>query len=104
LLLTTVKEPRRQSSAAPGSTASDTPTLGVAFGEIFARWQSVLGLAVMIGCQALSNYALLGWGPTFFERVHGWPRSQTGLALGTIALVRRSRGPQAHSHPEPVRR
>jgi uncharacterized protein with PQ loop repeat len=26
------------------------------------------------------------------------------LALGTIALVRRSRGPQAHSHPEPVRR
>ena len=52
-----------------------------------ARWQSVFGLAVMIGCQALSNYALLGWGPTFFERVHGWPRSQTGLVLGTIVLV-----------------
>ena len=82
LILTTVKEPRRQSSAASGSTASDAPTLGAAFGEIFARWQSVLGLAVMIGCQALSNYALLGWGPTFFERVHHWPRSQTGLALG----------------------
>jgi MFS family permease len=87
LILTTVKEPRRHSGASPGSPASESPTLGAAFREIFARWQSVVGLAVMIGCQALSNYALLGWGPTFFERVHGWPRSQTGLALGTIALV-----------------
>ena len=79
LVLATVKEPPRQ-------TTSGTPSLGAALREILGRWQSVLGLAVMIGCQALSNYALLGWGPTFFERVHAWPRSQTGIVLGTIAL------------------
>jgi MFS family permease len=94
LVLATVKEPLRRSSAAMiadaaagGNAVDAAPTLGAAFREISLRWQSVLGLAVMIGCQALSNYALLGWGPTFFERVHGWPRSQTGLALGSIALV-----------------
>jgi MFS family permease len=88
LILATVKEPPRQSGTQVGSDAAvETPSLGAALREIFARWQSVLGLAVMIGCQALSNYALLGWAPTFFDRVHGWPRSQTGLALGTIALV-----------------
>ena len=40
----------------------------------------------MIGCQALCNYTLLGWGPAFFERVHGWPRSQIGLTLGLITI------------------
>jgi len=82
LVLATVKEPRRHADA-----LATTPSISAAFREIFARWQSTLGLAVMIGCQALSNYALLGWGPTFFERVHHWPRSQTGLALGSIALI-----------------
>jgi MFS family permease len=89
LILATVKEPPRHSGTQPSATgaAIAAPSVGVAVREILTRWQSVLGLAVMIGCQALSNYALLGWGPTFFDRVHGWPRSQTGLALGTIALV-----------------
>jgi MFS family permease len=84
LVLATVKEPPRQTT---DRSSSATPPLGAALREILARWQAVLGLAVMIGCQALSNYALLGWGPTFFERVHGWPRSQTGLVLGTITLA-----------------
>ncbi|HVY63596.1 MAG TPA: MFS transporter [Gammaproteobacteria bacterium] len=91
LILATVKEPARRSGPATSATGAplgdETPTVRVAFMEILVRWRSVLGLAVMIGCQALSNYALLAWGPTFFERVHGWPRSQTGLALGTIALA-----------------
>jgi MFS family permease len=87
LILATVKEPPRQSSARAVDATGVAPSLGAALREIFTRWQSVLGLAVMIGCQALSNYALLGWAPTFFDRVHGWPRSQTGFALGTIALV-----------------
>ena len=86
VLLWTVKEPPRRSSASSlGATTTPLP-LGEALKEIFSRWQSVLGLALMIGSQALSNYALLGWGPTFFERVHGWQRSQTGLVLGTLVL------------------
>jgi nitrate/nitrite transporter NarK len=40
----------------------------------------------MIACQALSNYALLGWAPVFFERVHAWPRNQTGIVLGLAVI------------------
>lgn len=86
LVLATVREPPRRSGTTGG--VADTPLpLGTALREILSRWQSVLGLALMIGSQALSNYALLGWGPTFFERVHGWTRSETGLVLGVITLV-----------------
>jgi MFS family permease len=87
VVLATVKEPPRR-LASRGTDAPTTPVpLRAATREILSRWQSVFGLAVMIGCQALSNYALLGWGPTFFERVHGWPRSRTGLVLGSIVLI-----------------
>lgn len=86
LVLWTVKEPaRRQGGSAELASLSQVP-LGEAFGQIFTRWQPLFGLALMIGCQALSNYALLGWGPAFFERVHGWPRNEIGLTLGIIVL------------------
>ena len=47
------------------------------------RWRSALGLSVDHRCQATCNYVLLGWGPTFFERLHHWPKDRTGLVLGT---------------------
>jgi MFS family permease len=34
----------------------------------------------------MCNYALLYWGPTFFERVHQWPRDRTGVVLGLTTL------------------
>ncbi len=83
--LTTVREPPRHAVARPDAAGAPLP-FGAALREILTRWQSTLGLALMIGCQALSNYALLGWGPAFFERVHGWPRSRAGLVLGLITL------------------
>ncbi len=42
--------------------------------QAMQKWQSVFGIALMIGSQALCNYTLLSWGPSYFERVHGWPR------------------------------
>jgi hypothetical protein len=86
LLLATVKEPPRR-SASVNPVANESVPLREALVEIAARWRSLIGLAVTIGCQALSNYALLGWGPSFFERLHAWPRSQIGLVLGTLAIV-----------------
>ncbi|MBX5460091.1 MAG: MFS transporter [Steroidobacteraceae bacterium] len=84
LLLLTVKEPARR--AVRALDARQGLPFRVASKEILARWQSVLGIALMIGCQAMSNYALLAWSPAFFERVHEWPRNQTGLVLGLITL------------------
>ena len=86
LLLLTVKEPpRRNVIRQAGATHSALP-LRMAIHEVLKRWQSALGIAFMIGCQALSNYALLQWAPTFFDRVYQWPRSKSGLVLGIIVL------------------
>jgi MFS family permease len=40
-----------------------------------------------MACQAMSNYAFGAWTPTFFERLHHWPRSQSGLALGLMTMI-----------------
>ncbi len=86
LLVLTVKEPARRSLLRNAEGKGVPMKLSVALRQVLARWQSVLGIALMIGSQALCNYTLLGWGPAFFERVHGWPRSQIGLTLGLITL------------------
>jgi MFS family permease len=86
ILLATVKEPVRRSTRADQRSGQRVP-LGEAVTEMAARWQSLAGMAVVIGSQALSNYALLSWGPAFFERLHHWPRSDIGLTLGSLAIV-----------------
>lgn len=90
VLLLSVKEPPRRTPPGARALVSGGPASVVPISETLAfvasRWQSVIGIGLMIGCQAMSNYALLGWGPTFFERVHSWPKSQSGLVLGLITL------------------
>jgi MFS family permease len=87
LLLFTVREPVRR------ALLLNTGGVGVPLGleellvQIRLRWRSVAGIAVMISCQATCNYALLAWGPTFFGRVHHWPKDRTGLVLGLITLA-----------------
>jgi MFS family permease len=54
--------------------------------QLRLRWRTTVGLALLISCQATCNYALLGWSPTFFERIHHWPKSQIGLVLGLTTL------------------
>jgi MFS family permease len=87
LFVFTVKEPARRSLLRNEAGKSVPIKLGVALRQAMQKWQSVFGIALMIGCQALCNYTLLSWGPAFFERVHGWPRNQIGLTLGLITLT-----------------
>jgi MFS family permease len=86
LLVFTLKEPVRRSLLKNAQGMSETVPLGIALTQVLARWQSVFGIALMIGSQALCNYTLLSWGPAFFERVHAWPRNKIGLTLGLITL------------------
>jgi len=87
LLLMTVREPARRALLIGASgVAAPLGALQV-LEQIRARWRSVAGIAVMISCQATCNYALLAWGPSFFERLHHWPKDRTGLVLGTTTLV-----------------
>jgi MFS family permease len=86
LLLLTVREPRRQTALLDASGAIASLDFRALMRQLRLRWRTTLGLALLIGCQATCNYVLLGWGPTFFDRMHHWPKSQVGLVLGLTTL------------------
>jgi MFS family permease len=86
LLVLTLREPTRRALLLSSSGAAAAFGLGQVFAHIRLRWRAVVGIAAMISCQATCNYALLGWGPTFFERMHHWPKDRTGLVLGLTTL------------------
>jgi MFS family permease len=86
LLLLTIREPPRRSVLRDNTGAVARLDFTALVEQLRARWRTIVGLALIIGCQATCNYALLGWGPTFFERMHHWPKSRTGLVLGLTTL------------------
>ncbi len=86
LLLLTVREPPRRAALLDSSGAVARLSLPAVLQQLRQRWRSTLGLSLIMGCQATCNYALLGWGPTFFDRIHHWPKSRTGLVLGVTTL------------------
>jgi MFS family permease len=86
LLLLTVREPPRQSALRDNSGAVASLDFRALAEQLRLRWRTTVGLALIIGCQATCNYALLGWAPTFFDRIHHWPKSRIGLVLGLITL------------------
>jgi MFS family permease len=87
LLLLTVREPPRQSVLLDKSGAAASLDFRSLVEQLRLRWRTTVGLALIIGCQATCNYALLGWAPTFFERIHHWEKSRIGLVLGLTTLV-----------------
>jgi MFS family permease len=87
LLLLTVREPPRQSVLLDNSGAVASLDFRALVEQLRLRWRTTVGLALIIGCQATCNYALLGWAPTFFDRIHHWPKSRTGLVLGLTTLT-----------------
>ena len=86
LLVLTLREPLRRALLV--NTDGTVMRLGLAesLAQIRLRWRSTAGLALVVSCQATCNYALLGWGPEFFSRLHQWPKGQTGLVLGLTTL------------------
>jgi MFS family permease len=86
LLMLTVREPPRQSMLLDSSGAVASLDFRALVDQLRLRWRTIVGLALIIGSQATCNYALLGWAPTFFDRIHHWPRSRTGLVLGLTTL------------------
>jgi MFS family permease len=86
LLLFTVREPARRALLLDASGGAARLSLGELLAQVGGRWRSAVGLSIMISCQATCNYALLGWGPEFFGRLHHWPKDRTGLVLGLTTL------------------
>jgi MFS family permease len=83
-LLFTIKEPLRKDLL---SGRSSHLTLREVIDQVRVRWQSIAGICFALAFQAMSNYALQSWLPTYFVRVHGWQAKQAGLTLGIISLV-----------------
>jgi MFS family permease len=86
LLLATVREPRRHAALVDAEGVALRLGALETLGLIRARGRSTAGIALMIACQATCNYALLAWGPAFFDRVHHWPKDRIGLVLGLTTL------------------
>ena len=86
LLLATIREPRRHATLVDAEGVALRLGALETLGLIRARWRSTTGIALMIACQATCNYALLSWGPAFFDRVHRWPKDRIGLTLGLTTL------------------
>jgi MFS family permease len=86
-LLFTVREPARQALLTDSAGVAAPLGLAAAFKQIRRRGRSTVGLALIISCQATCNYALLFWSPTFFERMHHWPKDRAGLVLGVTTLA-----------------
>jgi MFS family permease len=81
LLMLTVKEPPRT-----GIIKHEIPLKEV-YAYIKANWQTFLFQNLGFGFIALTNYAKTAWSPTFFDRVHGWEASKTGIIYGLIVTV-----------------
>ena len=86
-LLFTVREPLRRTLQPPPGVVRLQAGMANAILQLRARWQSALGISIIMACEAMSNYAFAAWTPTYFERLHHWPRSQSGLVLGLITII-----------------
>ncbi len=86
LVLLTVREPARRALLVNAQGLAEPFGLGEVFAQIRLRWRALAGITAMISCQATCNYALLAWGPSFFDRMHHWPKDRTGLVLGLTTL------------------
>lgn len=87
LLVFTIREPARRGLALAKDGQVAQISLGEAASQIAARWPVVLGVSFAMACQAMGNYVLTFWGPTFFERTYQWTKPQIGLTLGLITLT-----------------
>ena len=80
-VLFTVQEPARQGLAAPTAT-SFRPIIALLAGQR-AAFGSLLGGVVL---NLVCVYAVIGWFPALFIRVHGWSAPEAGWMLGAVGL------------------
>jgi MFS family permease len=79
-------EPRRRSrglaAVAPAESLAMRDVLRTMFGNPSIRWAMLLLCTVPV-----TGFALILWGPSFFQRVHGMDKEEVGFWLGGAMLV-----------------
>jgi MFS family permease len=87
LLVYTLREPARRNLLRGTDGQARHLTAVEVFNEVALRWKSFVGLAAGVSAQAVANYGMQAWTPTFFIRVFGWTPARTGLVLGILILT-----------------
>jgi MFS family permease len=87
LLAYSVREPLRKNVLRNVDGQVSEVGLREVFDQLILRWRSVVGVSLGLSSQAMCNYALQAWAPTFFIRVFGWNLRQAGLVLGLMILI-----------------
>ncbi len=51
------------------------------------RSASLIGISAAGVFQSMCTFALISWGPQFFQRIHGWNAAEAGRSLAGILLI-----------------
>lgn len=82
VLILTVREPNRQGAQAPVKGLTLRPLIALFAERPLAYGCFTLGTVLNLVCV----YAIVGWFPALFIRVHGWSSAETGKILGAFGL------------------
>jgi MFS family permease len=80
LLIATIKEPHRRERRGPANVAATAVYLR----KHWATYASLIGGTTFA---AMTNGAILGWVPVWFERRYGWNQAQIGPYLGFVVFL-----------------
>lgn len=86
LLVFSIREPKRRDLIQSSIGKAHLP-LSEAIAQMRLRWGSLIGLSVAMVFQSMSAFALISWGPQFFQRIHVWSAAEAGRAMAVILLV-----------------
>jgi MFS family permease len=87
LLTLTIREPQRRALLVSADGRPVEPVFRDVLRHLRRRVRSVAGISLGMVFQAVSGYAFLAWGPTFFVRTYGWTVGQAGRTLGVLTLT-----------------
>jgi MFS family permease len=87
LLAYTIREPLRRNLLRNSDGMVMQLNIRDVVSQLLFRWESVVGVSLALSAQAMCNYAMLAWSPTFFQRIHNWSPGKTGLILGSMILT-----------------
>jgi MFS family permease len=82
LVFLTVREPKRHGASATTPAISLKPILQLLRSHPRAFGSLMVGTVLNLVCV----YAIVGWFPALFIRVHGWSAAETGWLLGAVGM------------------
>ncbi len=84
LLMTFIKEPARTNSLQKNGQNAKL-SLSESLKIIFTHKKTYLLICFTIACQAMINYGMNAWVPTFINRTYGWEVPRAGFFYGVVS-------------------